>query len=407
LLTRRQFAFSAAFQASPRPNVLFIVCEGWRRQAMPGADKDLVAPHLARLAVEGVEFTRAYASNPAIGPSQAALHTGRYPHSVGMPWNGRLLPADYPCLSQAFADAGYQTGLIGKWHLDGDATPSGPRRRGFQYWAAIEDGWKPALEFIGKSKPGPFLLFVSFGSYQPPERYAKRYKPEELSLRENVPAPLETDARKLLAAYYGLCSSVDDHVGRLLKALDEQGAAENTIVVFTGDHGDMLHSHGLEGKGSWYEESAGVPMLMRWPGKLAAGSKQDWLFNNIDLAPTLRGLCGLPPIEGAQGEDRSTLIRNKGAGERPESIYVQGELGTPQEWRTVVRGWDKFVVDRELKATHLYNLAQDPFEKDDLAVDRGTIRRQEELAALIRRWIVKSGDRVPYPGRAPVEENKG
>src|SRR6187399_2800151 len=207
---------------------------------MPGADKDLAAPHLTRLAVEGVEFTRAYASNPASGPSQAALHTGRYPHSVGMPWNGRLLPLDYPSLSQAFAEGGYQTGFFGKWHLDGDATPSGPRRRGIQYWAAIDDGSKPALEFIGKYKPGPFLLFVSFGPYQPPERYAKSYKPEELSLRENVPAALETDARKLLAAYYGLCSSIDDNVGRLLKALDEQGAADNTIVVFTGDHGDML-----------------------------------------------------------------------------------------------------------------------------------------------------------------------
>lgn len=371
---------------------------------MPGAEKDLVAPNLARLTGEGVTFTRAYVSNPVSAPSRAALHTGRYSHAVGMPWNGRSLPREYPCLSQAFADAGYQTGYTGKWYLDADDTASGPRRRGFQYWAAIDDDLNPALEFIGKSKSSPFFLFVSFGPYEAPERYVKSYRSEELTPRDNVPAAFEGEARKMLAGYYRRCSSIDGSVGRLLKALDEQGVAENTIVVFTGDHGDMLRSHGLEGNGSWYEESAGVPLLIRWPGKLAAGSTQDWLFNNIDVAPALRGLCGLPPIEGAQGEDRSALIRNRGAGERPESIYAQGELGAPREWRMVVRGWDKLVVERELKVTHLYNLAQDPFEKDNLAGDRGTIRRQEELAALLRRWIVRSGDRVPYPGRAPAEE---
>jgi arylsulfatase A-like enzyme len=141
---------------------------------------------------------------------------------------------------------------------------------------------------------------------------------------------------------------------------------------------------------------------MRWPRQLAAGTQQDWLCNNIDIAPTLRGLCGLGPLENAHGEDRSELVRNKGVGARTESIYVQGELGTAREWRMVIRGWDKLVVDRELKPTHLYNLAVDPLEKDDLIIDRATIRRQEELLALMRRWINKTGDRVPYPGRAPA-----
>jgi arylsulfatase A-like enzyme len=359
-----------------------------------------VAPHLARLTGESVEFTRAYVSNPVSAPSRAALHTGRYSHSVGVPWNGRTLPLEYPCLSQAFAEAGYRTGYAGSWHLDGEHVPSAPRRRGFQYWAPItDDGSKGAIEFIGKQQASPFLLFLSLGGHVVGGRGG------DLTLRDNVPAAFETEARRVLAGYYARCSSIDNSVGRLLQGLQEIGVAENTIIVFTSDHGDMLRSHGLEGTGIWYEESAAVPLLMRWPGKLAAGSKQDWLFNNIDIAPTLRGLCGLPPIEGAQGEDRSTLVRNKGAGERPESIYVQGELGKPQEWRMVVRGWDKLVVDRELKATHLYNLAQDPFEKDNLAGDRGTIRRQEELTALIRRWIVRTGDRVPYLMRAPAEEN--
>jgi arylsulfatase A-like enzyme len=244
----------------------------------------------------------------------------------------------------------------------------------------------------------PFLLFVSYGPphgpYVVPERRA-----ETVELRENVPAEFAQAARAGLAGYNAMCAAVDDNIGRLLGELDGRGLAKDTIVVFTGTHGDRLWSHGVEGTESFYEEQAGVPLVMRWPGKIAAGTKQDWLFNTIDAAPTLRGMCGLESVEGAQGEDRWGLIRNGGAGQRPESVYVEGELGTPGEWRMVVRGWDKLVAGRELRATHLYNLAQDPYEKENLLENRGTIRRQEELLALVRRWIVKAGDRVPYPVR--------
>ncbi|MBL8237179.1 MAG: sulfatase [Bryobacterales bacterium] len=438
-LTRRQFALAAALQARRRPNVLFILCDQWRRQTMPGAgDKDLIAPHLARLTREGVEFTRAYVSNPVCTPSRAALQTGRYSHAVSMPWNNRLLPADTGCVAEAFAAAGYKTGYIGKWHLDGDGKPGfvppGARRRGYQYWAGFnrghlyfnsvyfrdEDkpiamaGFEPdaqtdlAIDFLKQNQSSPFFLFVSFGPphtpRRPPARHAATYKPGSFSLRENVPATYEAEARKGMAGYYGLCTALDENVGRLLATLDSLRLRDDTIVVFTADHGDMLGSQGLEHKGVWFEESAGVPLLMRWPGRLAAGTRQDWLFNNVDMAPTLRGLCGLTALEEAQGEDRSALVLAGGTGTRPESVYVQGRLGTAGEWRMVIRGWDKLVVDRELKVTHLFNLAQDPYEKENLAGDRATVRRQEELLALMRRWIIKAGDRVPYPGRAPAEE---
>lgn len=406
---------------------------------MPGAgDKDLIAPRLAELTRQGVQFPRAYVANPVCTPSRATLQTGRYPHAVSMPWNNRQLPVAETCVAEAFAAAGYKTGYIGKWHLDGDAKPGfvppGPRRRGYQSWAGFnrghayfnsvyfrdEDkpiegaGFEPdyqtglAIDFIRENQAAPFFLFLSYGPphtpRKPPERHAATYKPSALHPRGNVPASYDAQARKGMAGYYGLCTSLDENVGRLLDALDELRLSQGTIVIFTADHGDMLGSQGLEYKGVWYEESAGVPLLIRWPGRVAAGSTQDWLFNNIDMAPTLRGLCGLNAIEAAQGEDRSNLILQGGAGNRPESIYVQGRLGTPGEWRMVIRGWDKLVVDRDLKVTHLYNLAQDPLEQDNLAADRATIRRQEELQALMRRWMIKSGDRVPFPGRAPAEE---
>jgi arylsulfatase A-like enzyme len=357
---------------------------------------------------EGVEFPRAYVSNPASGPSRAALQTGRYPHAVSVPWSGQPLPLGHPCLADAFAAAGYRTGYIGKWELDGSEdpgfTPPGPRRRGYEYWGAprtargfeLDHQTDLAVEFIGKQPVSPFLLVVSYG---PPHGPYTVPPQQAVEVRENVPAEFAKEARAAVAGYLAMCSAVDEAMGRLLGALDTRGLARETIVVFTSDHGVMLRSHGLEGQESWFEESVGVPLVMRWPEKLGAGTKQDWLLNNIDIAPTLRGMCGLEGLEAAQGEDRWELIRNGGTGERPESAYGEGELGTPREWRMVVRGWDKLVVDRELKATHLYNLAQDPYENENLLENRGTIRRQEELLALLRRWIVKAGDRVPYPGR--------
>ena len=385
MLTRRQFALAALAQVAPRrPNVLFVLCEGWRRQERPGE-------HVGRLAAEGVAFTRAYVANPAGGPSRAALHTGRYPHAVSVPWDGQSLAAEYVCLADGFATAGYDTGFVGKWDLDG---AQGAGRRGYAYWAdgATPDGRVDlALAYLRKARTAPYFLFVSLGA----GRGGTVEPSDELAVRENVPAAKLAGARRALAAYSAACLEMDARVGRLLA---EAGA--NTLVVFTSDRGEMLGSHGLEGAGVFQEESAGVPAVMRWTERLAAGSQQDWLFNNVDLAPTLRGLCGVAPMEEAQGEDRAALVLSGGNGARPESVYLQGELGTPGEWRMVIRGWDKLVVDRALKVTHLYNLAQDPFEKDNLVVDRASIRRQEELLALMRRWIIKVADRVPYPGAA-------
>ena len=194
MLHRRQFlSAAAAAPALPRkPNVLFILADQWRAQTLPSAgDPDLIAPNLARLAREGVTFTRTYVSNPVSTPSRAALMTGRFPHACRMPHNDLLLPIEEKCIAQQLKQAGYSTGYIGKWHLDGEARPGfvppGPHRRGFDYWAAFNrghfyynstyyldedkpirrEGFEPdyqtdlAVDFIEKHKAGPFCLYVS------------------------------------------------------------------------------------------------------------------------------------------------------------------------------------------------------------------------------------------------------
>ncbi len=410
------------------PNILFLLADQWRAQTLPSSgDPDLIAPGLQRLAREGVHFNRAYAANPVCSPARAALLTGRFPHSTGVVRNNIRLDVEARTLSGELLRAGYATGYIGKWHLDGDAKPGfvppGLRRHGFQYWAAFNrghnyydsvyflddpeplrgEGFEPdyqtalAIDFIRRHRAQPFLLVVSWGPphtpRKPPPQFAQLYRDRSFRLRPNVPAGYAATARRNYAGYYGLCSALDANIVRLLNTLDENNLADDTIVVFTSDHGDMLGSHGLEFKGLPYEESARIPLLVRYRRRLRGGQVSDLPVSGVDLMPTLLALAGVSVPAGVQGRDLSALILH-GAGPRPESIYVQGRLGSRQEWRMVVRGLDKLVADTDLNVTHLYNLGQDPYEMDNLAANPDHRRKRDEMQAILRDWMRRTGDRI-------------
>lgn len=427
-MKRRDFLSSAialptvALSAPPRrPNLLFILADQWRPQSLPSSgDSDLHAPNLAKLAADGVHFDRMYASDPVCTPSRASMITGKYPRACRMPHNDLQLPREEKCIAQEFKNAAYSTGYIGKWHLDGEPRPGfvppGWRRRGFDYWAGFNRGhfyftstyyrdtdqpihrndvYEPdyqtdlAIDFIKANKEKPFYLFLSWGPPHtprtPPARYANYYKPAQFHLPPNVPAKYEATARKDRVGYYGSCSALDDNVGRLMAALDGNGLAGDTIVVFTADHGDMLGSHGLEFKGVPYEESAHIPFLMRYPRRLKSGRKDDLLMCNVDYMPTLLSMCGLKAPSTVQGRDLSRQILT-GTGDRPESIYSEGKLGTDGEWHMVVRGKDKLVMNTSGEVTHLFNLAEDPFEMKNLAKEAGGYPKFPELKRLLEDW---------------------
>jgi arylsulfatase A-like enzyme len=441
VLNRREF-IGAATQAAAvprRPNLLYIVADQWRAQTTPGAkDPNLIAPNLERLTREGIHFSRCYASNPVCTPSRAAMQTGKFSHACNMPHNDLLLPLEERTIAAELGKAGYRTGYIGKWHLDGEARPGfvppGPRRRGYQYWAAFNrghfyfkstyyrdspepiphEGFEPdyqtslAMDFIESNKSEPWYMFLSWGPPHtprtPPARTKDLYKPKNFTLRENVPFSYQEKARIGHAGYCGLCTALDENIGLLLKKLDALGLAEDTIVIFTSDHGDMLGSQGLEYKGVPYEESCGIPFIMRYPRKLKGGEARDMLMSNVDHMPTLLSMCGVVPPSTVQGRDLSELILT-GKGEEPSSIYAEGRMNSVNEWRMVVRGYDKLVVNSKLKATHLYNLGQDPFEKENGALSPKFSRQRDELMALLNRWRFRTGDRVPYPvAKTDVED---
>jgi len=190
-----------------------------------------------------------------------------------------------------------------------------------------------------------------------------------------------------------MCSALDAGLGRILEAVEESGISEKTVVVFTSDRGEMLRSHGLDGDGSFHEESVRVPLVIRYPAAIPAGSALEAPVSICDVAPTLLAAAHLPKRSGIQGRDLSGALMRGEAGSS-ESVYCQGRLGTAEEWRMVVRGLDKVVVDRNLEISHLFNLGQDPYEMENLAEAKGQTRKRDELSAIMQDWMKRSSDRI-------------
>lgn len=397
--TRRAFLLqtAAAAQPAPKPNVVVLIAGQWRAQALPSAgDRQFEAPNLGRLAAEGIHFERAYASSPHSAPSHASLITGRFPHSCRVIRNESRLPENEASMARALSEAGYATAYIGRWRLDA-GEPGVARRAGFAEFRIDANAGAPepvarlAAEFIHQSRRRPFCLFVSWERSAGKPMAEGAAEDRRVTVNDNVPLKAMDEARLELAGYYAYGAGLDRGVGQVLAALDQEGLAGDTITVFTSDHGTLAGAHGLfDSEGEPYEECARVPLLMRFPRLLAAGSRNAALVSNVDVAPTLLSLCGVAAPAGMQGRDLAPLIR--GAGELPDSIFAEGRMGTEQEWRMMVRGFDKLVIDRAGEVTHLYNLAADPQEMSNQASSRAERRRKDELTALLEVWRRRTGD---------------
>lgn len=195
-------------------------------------------------------------------------------------------------------------------------------------------------------------------------------------LKQNVQNPVFL----ILAWHRADALMVDENAGRILAALDDLNLTNSTIALFTSDHG--------YGSGP-LESAVRIPVMLRAPS-LHPSRRSDVVASNVDLAPTLLALCGVGSGGSMQGRD---LMR-----ERPQSIYCVGQLGTPDEWRMVVRGLDKLVVDRSQTVTRLYNLGEDPDEMDNRARDPAFELKRNELKALLNDWMRRTGDRMDPSG---------
>jgi len=426
-------------------------------------------PNLDRFATQSACFEQAFSSCPLCSPYRAQLLTGRYAHANGCPTNGGTIWPGIPTFPEALGAAGYTTAYIGKLHL-GEAGPYPREKRfGFDYMAAyyadndfysvsyyenergphpIED-WEPlgdvdlSLGFIEKhireAPDRPFALFMSWGaphwstkgvseilegghalglnsSY---DRYPQEfniYGSETLDVHPNVPESMSDFSRKELAQYYGNISALDHGFGRMMGFLEERNLAENTIICFSSDHGDLRNSHGTfrhcneavrqmwspqfraSDKHLPYEEAVHVPFLLRYDGAVAPGQRINTLFNSVDVMPTLLSLAGIDPPPTVQGRDLSHSVLGK-EGPEPDSVYLQG-LGPHRRWNAPkTRHWRGVRDHRWLYArwyggnqTWLFDRQNDPWEMVNLAGESDYADVQSSMEEKLRTWMRRTGD---------------
>ena len=431
-------------RSNRKPNILWITGEGVPVSALSCYGSKLIqTPNIDRIANEGMRFTNSFTTNALCAPSRATLLTGKYDHLNGMISN----PADttdgvtsptfdasqttFPKIMKAH---GYQTGMVGKWHL-----PANPGRTGFDYFVYKNGAGGPYYNPNGyfrnprlgsdvieeKSYPGyitdnvtdlaiegikqftePFLMMVQFFNdhrpWNPPHSFEHLYEnthiPEpstfwdDYSMRAapakearmriadmpdfNPPQDLTERQRqqwnyqKFMSHFLETLRSQDDNVGRLLDYLDKSGLAENTIVVYTTDHGFFLGDHGWFDKRFMYEQAIRVPWMVRYPGQVRAGSvSADWVVN-IDNAPTVLDLAGLPIPQEMQGRSLVPSLKGNTPQDWQTSMYYHYYEFAPNHWVLPHYGIRtkryKLISYYTVNEWELFDLEKDPDEMENL-----------------------------------------
>ncbi len=432
-----------------QPNVIFVFADQWRAQDFGyTGNKQVITPTIDKLAAESVVFSNAISGCPVCCPYRASLITGQYPLKTGVFYNDKPLNPEVTSIAKVYKKAGYATGYIGKWHINGhqpgETTAEArqkfiprERRQGFDFWQVLEcthdynnsyyyedtpkelkwEGYDAiaqtdsAVNYITtKSKSNqPFLLFLSWGPpHAPyntaPEKYQKMFSADQIEVRPNVPEELHEKARKDIAGYYAHMAALDDCMKELLAALKENHIEDNTIFVFTSDHGDMLYSHGHVKKQQPWDESIHVPLLLRYPKKLGHSGKTIKMpVNTPDIMPTLLGLSEIEVPVTVQGTDFSKVIT--GEEEPPyESVLIQCPVPFHQwnysrggrEYRGVRT--ERYTYVRDLNGPWLlYDNKQDPFQISNLIGTDEYIFIQSDLENQLQEWLQKTDDKF-LPG---------
>lgn len=418
------------------PNVVIVVADQWRAQAFGFAgDVNVQTPHLDRFERQSVNFTQAVSGTPVCTPMRATLLTGQRPLTHGLFLNDVPLRTDSISLAKELKAAGYDTACIGKWHIDGNGRSNfipRERRQGFDYWKVLEcthaynrsayyaDGpeklfWegydaaaqtRDAQRYLSDPvrRTKPFLLWLAWGPpHNPyetaPAKYRERYAADKLQLRPNVPPSHATPARAWLAGYYAHCTALDDLFGELLATLEAQGLAENTIVVFTSDHGDMLGSHAQQRKQRPWEESTRVPMLWRVPASLGVSPhRSNATINTEDVMPTLLALCGRSIPRAVDGFDFTSALRGgvdpSGGATIVRCVAPFGEYTRDiggREYRQLRTARYSYV--RSLEGPWLlFDHERDPYELDNLIGRPEYARLQSELDARLNQKLAEQKD---------------
>lgn len=440
--------------SSQKPNIIFFFTDQQRADTVGcyGSSMGLTA-NLDQMASEGVRFELAFTAQPVCGPARACLQTGVYPTATGCFRNGIALPLDSRTIAHQLSDAGYEVGYIGKWHLastnrlaghleeDYRTIPVPPERRGGykDYWLAADileftshpygggyfdadneyvpfDGYRVdsqtdhVLEYLQtRAQEKPFFLFLSYlephhqndlNRYVAPDGYAERY--EEYP----VPGDLlghEGDWLENLPDYYGICANLDENLGRIRAKLESLGLADNTVIIYTSDHGSHFRTRNSEYKRSCHEASIRIPMVACGPG-FKGGKVLGDLVSLVDVPPTILDIAGVTPPENYHGRSLGPLVKGD-VEDWPEEVFVQ--ISESQVGRAVrTKRW-KYCVDAPDKSggrdpssdvyveQYLYDLEADPYERNNLVGDPAYREIADELAETLVRRMIEAGEKAP------------
>ncbi|HYF51238.1 MAG TPA: sulfatase-like hydrolase/transferase [Planctomycetota bacterium] len=425
-----------------RPNILFVFADQ-HRAAATGCygNREVRTPTIDRLAEQGLRALNMISNAPLCQPYRASLMTGMYAFKCGAPANFQTFRPPVACIGNVLRKAGYAMGYVGKLHLyfptgdrsidngpdiDSEWVPLGSARLGFDdYWRGINEGhdfhdWHyfrqddptpvhcreympyvqtdQALEFIRdqENRNREWCLFVSWTPphppFHPPLGMAERYR--NLSIPANVPEGSPRDYfRKSAPQYYACIESIDVALERLLAGLKSAGADENTIVVYTADHGELLAAHGYMGHKRWpYDESLRVPFIIRGP-RIPSGKTLTKPIAAIDLYPTLLELPGVELPQAVDGKSAAHAIRTGDESKRDDFVYCQMHYSYVP-WP----GWKGLRSERYLYARTvespwlLFDLHADPLEMNNLINKRSHRGLREELDATLTRRMKEAGD---------------
>lgn len=428
-----------------KPNILFFFSDQQRWDTCGCYGQKLpVTPRLDAMAAEGVRFENAFTCQPVCGPARAALQTGRWPTALGCQVNGQALPLDVPTLAKAFNAADYQTAYCGKWHLasndrgsqeDYRVTSIPPERRGGykDWWIASDvleftshgyggymhkadgskfefDGYRPdaitdaALGFLdgARDPERPFFMFLSYiephhqndrDCYEGPVGSRERFGDYE------TPGDLEGTAgdwRANYPDYLGCCSRLDWNLGRLLDKLEDLGIAEDTLVVYTSDHGSHFCTRNREYKRSCHDGCIHIPMVLRGPG-FQTGEADARMVSLMDLPRTLIEAAGLDPLPEMAG----LPLQPELSVAWPDAVYLQiseshcGRAIRTQRWKYAVGAPDATPRDAqgsEYIECYLYDLEQDPHERHNLVGEPSLAALRESLREKLLALMIGAGE---------------
>ncbi|MDD3409951.1 MAG: sulfatase-like hydrolase/transferase [Eubacteriales bacterium] len=406
-----------------------------------------ITPNIDRLAAGSMDFTQAISGHPVCAPYRATLFTGKYTTSTGMVINEIRINPNQRCLGHVLTEGGYETAYIGKWHLyanelgnhydpKNSCVPKGPDRLGFDdFWASygfhheyfaphayyhtdspekiFADDYEPVsqtnlaieqLQRLSANPDKPFAMFLSLGvPHDPwvaenvPKRildkfsindytYPPNYVPED-DPHGDLWAHLSRQERGELLSwmrvYDAMVASLDENIGRLMSAVKDMGLLDNTIIVFTSDHGECFGAHGRRAKNIFYEEALRVPFLVRMPGGAQAAAKTDAILNTVDLLPTLCDLLSLRAPEDIQGQSVAGVITGENDSQ-PDCALLQGTGAVAAwqdgyEWRGLRDKQYVYARYRVDGAEFLFDHQNDPYELHNLAGDPAHAERLERM----------------------------